>query len=240
MSLKGRLIKLGIDTTGDSVDIHTTSDRALELDGVAITATATEINTGLDGVTATAAELNTLDGITSTTAELNILDTVTSTAAELNILDGVTSTAAELNILDGVTATAVELNEAADNVPTDVTFAFASAAANVSEITITAVNAADVAVAEPLLIDVWLSDAATGLALTGTAASGTVTSKAASGADWLVKTAKKAIQVQTLATGVHILEITDSAKTAYYVCATIPGTGKVAVSAQMASGDYGA
>lgn len=42
------------------------------------------------GLTATAAEINTLDGITATTAELNILDGVTATAAELNVLDGVT------------------------------------------------------------------------------------------------------------------------------------------------------
>jgi hypothetical protein len=62
------------------------------------------------GLTATAAELNTMDGITATTAELNILDGVTATTAELNILDGVTATTAELNILDGVTATTAELN----------------------------------------------------------------------------------------------------------------------------------
>ena len=48
--------------------------------------------------------------ITATAAELNILDGVTSTASELNILDGVTSTATELNLLDGVTATTTELN----------------------------------------------------------------------------------------------------------------------------------
>jgi len=40
--------------------------------------------------------------VTSTATELNILDGVTSTAAELNILDGVTATAAELNVLDGL------------------------------------------------------------------------------------------------------------------------------------------
>ena len=78
-----------------------------EIDGV--TASAAELNI-LDGVTSTTAELNVLDGVTSTAAELNILDGVTSTAAELNILDGVTSTTAELNILDGVTSTASELN----------------------------------------------------------------------------------------------------------------------------------
>ena len=95
---------------------------SLNINGTAVTSTATELNildgvtsttaelNILDGVTATASELNILDGVTSTTAELNILDGVTATASELNILDGVTSTAAELNILDGVTATTAELN----------------------------------------------------------------------------------------------------------------------------------
>ncbi len=187
MTVKGKLIRLGIDTSADKVDVHDPSNKPFAIDGTAVT-----------------------------------------------------STAAELNISDGVTATAAELNAAADNVPVDVTFAAASAASNVCEVTITVVNAAGAAVAQPLLVDIWLSDAATGLALTGTGASGTVTAKAASGAVWLIKTAKKAIQVQALVTGVFILEITDSAKTTFYVCATIPGTGKVAVSAILATGDYGA
>lgn len=51
---------------------------------------------GIDGVTASAAEINILDGVTATAAELNILDGVTATAAELNILDGATATAADL------------------------------------------------------------------------------------------------------------------------------------------------
>jgi hypothetical protein len=90
-----------------------------EVGGVAVTATAAELNT-LDGVTASAAEINMLDGVTwtltdyntltATAAELNILDGVTASTAELNILDGLTASTAELNILDGVTATASELN----------------------------------------------------------------------------------------------------------------------------------
>ena len=55
----------------------------------------------MDGVTATATELNLIDGVTSTTAELHIMDGVTATAAELNTMDGVTATTAELNVLDG-------------------------------------------------------------------------------------------------------------------------------------------
>jgi hypothetical protein len=45
-----------------------------------------------------------LDGVTATAAEINILDGVTATAAEINILDGVTATAAEINYVDGVTS----------------------------------------------------------------------------------------------------------------------------------------
>jgi hypothetical protein len=59
-----------------------------EVDGVAVTATAAELNI-LDGVTASAAELNILDGVTATTAELNILDGVTASTAEINTLDGI-------------------------------------------------------------------------------------------------------------------------------------------------------
>lgn len=67
--------------------------------------------TVLDGLTASAAELNKLDGVTASTAELNIVDGLTASTAELNILDGVTASTAELNILDGVTASAAELNK---------------------------------------------------------------------------------------------------------------------------------
>ncbi len=56
----------------------------------ATTAGAALVNFGL---TATAAELNTLDGITATVAELNVLDGIpgTLTATEIGYLDGVTS-----------------------------------------------------------------------------------------------------------------------------------------------------
>jgi hypothetical protein len=65
---------------------------------------------GLNGVTATAAEINILDGATLSTSELNILDGATVTFSELNILDGATLDVNELNILDGATITATELN----------------------------------------------------------------------------------------------------------------------------------
>ena len=128
------------NTTIGATTASTGNFSTLSIGGVAITATAAELNI-MDGVTATATEINLLDGVTSTTAELNILDGVTSTAPELNLVDGssagtivnskaviygsagevnattlqvggvsITSTPAELNILDGVTATTAELN----------------------------------------------------------------------------------------------------------------------------------
>jgi hypothetical protein len=84
---------------------------ALQIGGVAITATPAEINI-LDGATLSVAELNILDGATLSTAELNLLDGVTASTAELNILDGVTSTASELNLVDGSSAGTIVNNKA--------------------------------------------------------------------------------------------------------------------------------
>ena len=80
---------------------------AVGLNGV--TASAAEINI-LDGATLSTSELNTLTGITANVTELNILDGATLDVNELNTLDGITATTAELNTLDGITATVNELN----------------------------------------------------------------------------------------------------------------------------------
>lgn len=163
---------------------------------------------------------------------------VTSTAAELNGMDGVTSSPAELNILDGVLASTAEIN-AVNGAGAALTFAIAAGGTNISEVTITVKDADGATVAAVHHLDVWLSDAASGQGLTGTTASGAVAAKAASGTDLIVLVAKKATRVQTLATGVYVLSITDSAKTGFYVAATIPLLGKAAVSAQLVTGDYG-
>lgn len=136
-----------------------------------------------------------------------------------------TSTAAELNALDGAATT--------------FTFEADAAAANVCEVTVTAKDAAGATVAAPLNFDLWLSDAATGAGLTGTAASGTVTVKSASGAVIGTYEAKKALRVQSQATGVFILEITDTAKTTFYPVAQVPATGKLSIGTILATGDYG-
>lgn len=151
----------------------------------------------------------------------------------------VTASAAELNALDGITATYQELN-LNDAAPATVTMTAAAGAANVTEVTITVKDAAGSTLAGVFNLDVWLSDSTTGAGLTGTAASGTVTAKAASGAVIGTYEAKKALRVQTLATGIFILEITDTSKTAFKVCAAVPSTGKTVVGITLATGDYGA
>ena len=137
-----------------------------------------------------------------------------------------------------VTASAAELNAESAKVAS-FTMTAAAGAANITEVTATAKDAAGATLAGVHNFDLWLSDATTGAGLTGTSASGTVTAKSASGEVVGTFSAKKALRAQTLASGVFILEITDTAKTAFKVCAQVPGTGKTVVGITLATGDYG-
>lgn len=184
-----------------------------------------------------------------TLAEVDVLDAVTAGTAAANKaavlganknIDEFHTAKLYLGSAAGteVSATAAELNEL-DGIVASFTIAYAAGGANVAEATITLKDAAGATVASPLPFMVWLSDAATGVGLTGTAASGTVQAKSASGADFGILTAKKALLVQPLATGIYILEITDTSKTKYYVCAaTLDGRAYTA-GAQMATASYG-
>jgi hypothetical protein len=87
------------------------------------------------------------------------------------------------------------------------------------------------------MIDWWLSDASTGIGLTATSASSTV-GAGASGTDLGALTSKKAGRSFTDVTGKYILQIIDSAKTGFYPCCSVPGTGKIAVGAQLTSASY--
>jgi hypothetical protein len=138
-----------------------------------------------------------------------------------------------------VTASAAELNSGADAVGNSATFEAAAGAANVSEITITVKDGAGATVAAVHMVEIWLSDSATCAGLTGTTASGAVAAKAASGVDIDVHVAKKAMLIQTLATGIYVLSITDTAKSLVFVCAAAPGTGKAVASAQLTALNYG-
>jgi len=92
------------------------------------------------------------------------------------------------------------------------------------------------AIAQVMDLDIYLSDAATGIGLTGTSASGGVTVPT-SGAVLGILTAAKAFRVQTDATGKAIMQIIDSAKTGFYPVAALSDMG-VTVGAQLTSGSY--
>lgn len=121
--------------------------------------------------------------------------------------------------------------------PTKATFAAASAGANVCEVTITLTDEAGTTVGTAVPVVVWLSDSYDGGGITSTSASGTVQAKSGS-VDLGVLTAKKAIHV-LFTSGTYVLEITDSAKTGFYVAIMVPGSGIVQVSEALVSGDYG-
>ncbi len=104
------------------------------------------------------------------------------------------------------------------------------------DVTFQVSDLAGVAVAGVFIIDVWLSDAATGAGLTGTTASGGITVEASGGAIFEVLSAAKALTVQTNTSGAFILRIVDSAKTGFYPCARILAPS--VVGAQLVSANY--
>lgn len=122
--------------------------------------------------------------------------------------------------------------------PTTFTFTPAAGSANVCEVTIRHLDSLGAAVASPMTLDVWLSDAATGIGLTGTTASGAVAAKAGS-TDFVAAVAKKLIKAQLSAAGVYVLSITDTAKTGFYVCVSNPTNGKTVVSSALITANYG-
>lgn len=87
--------------------------------------------------------------------------------------------------------------------------------------------------------DLFLSDAATGIGLTATTASGGISALANSGTILGVLTAAKAISVTTNAAGLFILDILDTAKTAFYpVVSRLAGATGVQVGAQLTTASY--
>lgn len=121
--------------------------------------------------------------------------------------------------------------------PFSVTMTPATDGSNKTKVTCQLVDVEGTSVSKVMNFDLWLSDAASGAGLTGTTASGAVAA-GASGADIATLTTKKALRVQTNASGVYILSITDTAKTAFKVCAQMPD-GEVVVGATLATANYG-
>jgi hypothetical protein len=123
-----------------------------------------------------------------------------------------------------------------------ITITPASAAANVCNVLFQVVDAEGNAVSETFHMDVYLSDSAVGDGLTSTSASGTTAAVSTYGTVLVAMTAKKALRVQTNASGQFKLAITDTSKTAFYPCATIPGgpnNGRVVVGDALETTDYG-
>jgi len=125
-------------------------------------------------------------------------------------------------------------------VPQRIEYSIAAGGANVCEVTLTIQDGHGGAIEKPINLDIWLSDDSAGTGLTATSASGTVQAKSGEGADFGIYTAKKALRVQTKADGTYTLEITDSAKTGFYVASQLPFAGLTVASRQLVTGDYGA
>jgi hypothetical protein len=120
--------------------------------------------------------------------------------------------------------------------PASVTITPAAGGANVSLVTIQVKDSDGNNITSAVVLEVWLSDAATGAGETGTTASGAVAA-GASGTDLLTITSKKRLRVLTSATGAYILSITDTGKTGFYVA--VQRGEKLSVSAQLTAGNYG-
>lgn len=120
-------------------------------------------------------------------------------------------------------------------VGSSVTLTPAAGTANISNVTLQVVDGAGASVGSVFNFDVWLSDAASGAGLTAVTASGTVTPT--TGIVLQTYTAKKALRIQTDATGKAVLAITDTAKTGFYVAVALRGVA--IVSAQLVTGNYG-
>jgi hypothetical protein len=119
-----------------------------------------------------------------------------------------------------------------------VNFSVAPGAANIALMTIQLADNEGKAVAGVQAIDVWLADDAAGTTITATTASGAVAA-GASGTDLAVMVTKKMIRALTDSTGKYILSITDTAKTTFYVAATMGRHTAPKVSAILATANYG-
>ncbi len=118
-----------------------------------------------------------------------------------------------------------------------VTFTPAAGTSNICNVSIQFNDGLGNALDTPVNFDWWLSDAVTGAGLTATTASGTV--QLSTGEDLVEYVSKKAGRGQTTAAGLAVLEITDSAKTGFYVCVAMPSFGYTRVSSVLITANYG-
>lgn len=125
-------------------------------------------------------------------------------------------------------------------IPQRIGYTITPGASNVCEIKLEIKDGHGKIIESGILLTIWLSDDSGGVGLTATSASGTVQAKSGEGADFGILTAKKALVVQSKADGSYTLEITDTAKTGFYISASLPTSGLSVISRQLVTGDYGA
>jgi hypothetical protein len=118
-----------------------------------------------------------------------------------------------------------------------INFSAAPSTSNICLVTCTLVDYEGFTVASAEEMEIWLSDAATGLGITATTASGAVAAN--TGTDLAVLVTKKMIRSQLTANGVYILSITDTSKTGFFVAVKLAKHPKARVSAALVSGNYG-
>jgi hypothetical protein len=200
-----------------------------------IDARITAQGVGVNGVTATAAELNLNDGAVAGTAVASKTlalgaDKEASEIHAVRLFMGagagteVTTTAAELNMLDGL--------------PGLVGFATAAGASNAADTTITINDATGAAIAEASLFLVWLSSDASGYVLA--TAMDTFAVKTGEGTLMASLTANKVLLVLTKSTGICTVTTTDAGKAAFYINA-MPLLGHTISTGTITAGtDYGA
>jgi hypothetical protein len=89
------------------------------------------------------------------------------------------------------------------------------------------------------IITVWLSDSPFGAGFAAHVPTGGLLLIGPPATLVFSKVTNLAIEILTGQFGTAALSITDTAKTGYYICATVPGTGLVAVSPQLITANYG-
>jgi hypothetical protein len=122
--------------------------------------------------------------------------------------------------------------------PAGVTFSIAPGAATHCVVTIQVVdNGGNAITGYPWDMDLILSDTSTGTGITATTPSGGIS--ITTGTALNTYTANKALYVQSNANGVVVLNITDTAKTGFYVMVQGNPTPLPAVSPQLVTANYG-
>lgn len=143
----------------------------------------------------------------------------------------------------GITAGQVQLGNTphygGKGLPSEILITNAvGASANIANVSFQVADLSGTAVAQVFNFDIWLSDAATGAGLTANTASGGIAAVSTFGFVWAVITASKALRVQTNASGLFTLAITDSAKNLFYPVAQNMNSGEASIGAQLTAASY--